>query len=126
MTAAITIAASVGSGRYLNSPVRNSSVMTASTAATMPDIWVLAPAPPLTAVFERLPPTTMPPERPEPRFAAPRPISSRLALDLVAVAGGEALGRSQPLDERQQHDRERVAREVEIVLGGDVRQPELR
>ena len=36
-------------------------------------------AEPLTAVFERLPLTTMPLESPAPRFAAPRPISSRFA-----------------------------------------------
>ena len=38
----------------------------------------LAPAPPFTAVFDRLPFTTMPLARPAPRLAIPRPISSRL------------------------------------------------
>ena len=79
MTAPITTAASVGSGSDSNSPVKNSSVAIASTAATSPDSCVLAPAPPLTAVLERLPLTTMPLDRPAPRFAAPSPISSRLA-----------------------------------------------
>ena len=39
----------------------------------------LAPAPPLTAVFDRLPLTTMPLASPAPRLAAPRPTSSRFA-----------------------------------------------
>jgi hypothetical protein len=47
-------------------------------ATTSPDTCELAPAPPLTAVLERLPLTTMPLDRPDPRLAAPRPTSSRL------------------------------------------------
>ena len=37
-----------------------------------------APAPPLTAVLERLPLTTIPLARPAARFAPPRPSNSRL------------------------------------------------
>ncbi len=79
ISAAITTAASVASGSFSNRPVRKSSVTTVSTATKRPDSCELAPAEPLTAVFERLPLTTMPLESPEPRFAAPRPISSRFA-----------------------------------------------
>ena len=79
ITAAITTAASVASGRLSNRPVRNSSVTTVSTATTSPETWLCAPAPPLTAVLERLPLTTMPLASPAPRLAAPSPISSRLA-----------------------------------------------
>ena len=79
ITAAITTAASVASGRLSNRPVSRSSVTTVSTATTSPDTWLLAPAPPLTAVLDRLPLTTMPLARPEPRLAAPRPTISRLA-----------------------------------------------
>ena len=50
-----------------------------STATTSPDTWLCAPAPPLTAVFERLPLTTIPLARPEARLALPSPIISRLA-----------------------------------------------
>ena len=53
--------------------------MTVSTATTSPDTWDRAPADPFTAVFERLPLTTIPLDSPAPRLAAPRPISSRLA-----------------------------------------------
>ena len=77
ITAAMTTAASVASGSFSNSPVRNSSVTTVSAATTRPETCDLAPAPPLTAVLDRLPLTTIP-DRPEPRLAAPRPISSRL------------------------------------------------
>ncbi len=73
----MTTAARVASGSFSNSPVRNSSVITVMTATTRPDSWVLAPAPPFTAVFDRLPLTTIPPLRPEARLAAPRPSSSR-------------------------------------------------
>jgi hypothetical protein len=73
----MTIAASVASGSFSNSDVRNSSVTTVTTAAATADSSVLAPAPPLTAVLERLPLTTMPLESPAPRFAAPSPSSSR-------------------------------------------------
>ena len=79
MTAAMTTAASVASGRFSNSPVRNSNVITVSTATTSPDTCERAPAEPLTAVFDRLPLTTIPVDSPLPRFAAPSPISSRLA-----------------------------------------------
>jgi hypothetical protein len=78
-TAAMTTAASVASGRSSNRLVRNSSVTTVSAATTRPETCECAPAPPLTAVFERLPLTTMPCDSPEPRFAAPSPSSSRLA-----------------------------------------------
>ena len=79
ITAAITTAASVASGRLSNRPVRNSSVTTVRTATTSPETWLWAPAPPFTAVFDRLPLTTMPLASPAPRLAAPRPTSSRLA-----------------------------------------------
>ncbi len=78
MSAAITTAASVASGSCSNSPVKNSSVSTVSAATTSPDSCDFAPAPALTAVFERLPLTTMPLERPDAMFAVPSPISSRL------------------------------------------------
>ncbi len=79
MTAAITTAASVASGRSSNNPVRNSRVSTVINATTSPDTCDLAPAPPFTAVFDRLPLTTIPLDRPAVKFAAPRPSSSRLA-----------------------------------------------
>jgi hypothetical protein len=69
---------SVASGRSSNSPVRNSRVMIVITATKRPDSCVRAPADPFTAVFDRLPFTTMPLDRPAPMFAAPSPISSRL------------------------------------------------
>jgi hypothetical protein len=81
MTAAMTTAASTASGSFSNKPVRKRSVTTTSTATTNDEIWLFAPAPApaFTAVFERLPPTSMPLERPAPRLAAPTPSSSRFA-----------------------------------------------
>jgi hypothetical protein len=79
ITAAITIAARVASGRVSNRPVRNSRVRTVSAATTSPETWERAPAEPFTAVLDRLPFTTMPLDSPAPRLAAPRPSSSRLA-----------------------------------------------
>ncbi len=78
-TAAMTTAASVASGSSSKRPVRNSSVTIVSTATTSPESCDFAPAAPLTAVLDRLPLTTMPLESPLARFAAPSPISSRLA-----------------------------------------------
>ena len=79
ITAAMTIAASVASGRSSKSPVRKSSVTIASTATTSPESCERAPAELLTAVLDRLPPTTIPLDSPEATLAAPRPSSSRLA-----------------------------------------------
>jgi hypothetical protein len=76
-SAAITTAASVASGSCSKSPVRKRSVTTVSAATTSPESCDLAPAAPFTAVFERLPFTTIPLESPETRFAVPRPSSSR-------------------------------------------------
>jgi hypothetical protein len=66
MTAATTIAPRVASGSCSKSPVRNSRVMTVRTATNSPETCDFAPAPPLTAVLDRLPLTTMPDARPEP------------------------------------------------------------
>jgi hypothetical protein len=70
----------VASGSDSNKPVKNSKVMITSTATVSPLTCDLAPAPPFTAVFDKLPFTTMPEDNPEPRFAAPNPASSRLAF----------------------------------------------
>ena len=80
MTAAMTTAASVASGSCSNRPVRKSSVTTVSAAHDEAGELRSRAAPtPLTAVFERLPLTTIPLARPAARFAAPSPSSSRLA-----------------------------------------------
>ena len=47
----------------------------ASAATTSPASCEFAPAEALTAIFERLPLTTMPLETPEPRLEAPMPVS---------------------------------------------------
>ena len=54
MTAAMTIAASVASGRLSNSPVSSRRVTIVSAATSSPESCVRAPAVPLTAVFDRL------------------------------------------------------------------------
>jgi len=59
--------------------VRKSSVTTVSAATTSPESCERAPADALTAVFERLPFTIIPLDSADPTFAAPSPISSRLA-----------------------------------------------
>jgi len=78
ITAAMTTAASVASGRSSKRPVSSSRVTTVSAAHTSPDSCDFAPALPLTAVLERLPLTTMPLARPTATLAAPRPSSSPL------------------------------------------------
>ena len=79
ITAAITTAARVASGSFSKRPVRKSRVTIVSTPTTRPEIWLLAPAPPLTAVFESEPLTTIPLDSPAARLAEPRPSSSALA-----------------------------------------------
>jgi hypothetical protein len=52
--------------------------MTVITGTNTPEICERAPAPAFTAVFDKLPFTTMPLDNPAPRLAAPSPSSSRL------------------------------------------------
>jgi hypothetical protein len=54
------------------------TVIRLSAAATIGDTSVRAPAPSLTAVWDRLPPQARPPSKPEPRLASPRAIISWL------------------------------------------------
>lgn len=79
--------------------MRKSSVITVGPATKTPESWVRASADQLTAVFDMLPLTTMPLERPAPRPAAPSPISSRLASTLVVAARGVGRRRSESLGE---------------------------
>ena len=116
ITAAITTAASVASGRLSNRPVRNSSVTIVSTATTRPDTWLFAPAPPLTAVFDRLPLTTMPLARPDGEVGAAEPDQLAVGVDLVVVAGGVGLGRAEALGEADQRDADRAAGELQVVV----------
>ena len=67
-TAAMTIAASVASGSFSNSPVSKSRVTSVRAAAVIEETCDLAPAAPFTAVLERLPLTTIPPVTPAPRL----------------------------------------------------------
>ena len=114
----MTAAASVASGSF-----QQPQNIIVSAATTRPDTWLLAPAPPLTAVFERLPLTTMPLDRPAPRFAAPSPEQLAVGVDLVVVTGGVRLGRSQTLRKADQDDADGAAGELEVLLGADVGQP---
>lgn len=75
--AAMTTAASTAWGSCSNSPVSRRRLTTVNAAATRFASWVRPPELPWTAVLERLPLTTMPPKRPEPRLATPVPASSR-------------------------------------------------
>ena len=114
-TAAITTAASVASGRSSNSPVRNSSVITVSTATTSPDTCERAPAEPLTAVFDRLPLTTIPLHQPGAEVGRAEADQLAVGVDLVVVAGGVRLGRAEALGEADEHDPRRRAGGAEVV-----------
>ena len=104
MTAAITTAASVASGRSSNSPVRNSSVTTVSTATTSPETCDLAPAEPLTAVFDRLPLTTIPLRQPGAEVGGAEADQLAVGVDLVVGAGGVRLRRAEAFGEADEHD----------------------
>ena len=84
MTAAMTIAARVASGSFSKSPVRNSRVTMVSAAAVRAESCERAPAEPFTAVFERLPLTTMPLVSPAPRLETPETQQLAVGVDVVA------------------------------------------
>ncbi len=118
MTAAMTMAASVASGSFSNSPVSNSNVTRVSTAAVVPESCDRAPALPLTAVFDRLPLTTMPLVRPAPTLAAPEPQQLAVGVDVVALTGGVGLGGPQTLGEADEHHADRGTEQLEVVGAG--------
>ena len=62
-----------------------------------------APAPPLTAVLDRLPLTTIPLDRPAPRLARAEAEQLAVGVDLVVLARGVGLRRAQPLGEADEH-----------------------
>ena len=71
---------------------------------------------PLTAVFERLPLTTIPLHRPAPRFAGAEADQLAVGVDLVVVAGGVRLGRAEALGEADEHDPGRGGGGDEVVV----------
>ena len=71
------------SGRSAKRPVRKRRVTMVRAATTSPDTWLLAPPEAFTAVFERLPLTTIPLVMPAPMLAAPRRDQLTVVVDLV-------------------------------------------
>ena len=128
ITAAMTIAAERRLGKVSKSPVKNSSVMTiASTATTIPESCERAPAEPLTAVLDRLPPTTMPLESPGADVRGAETEQLAVGVDLVVVPGGVGLGwRRGPPRSRSASLRWPHPVEVQVVPGGDVGKPDRR
>ncbi len=72
----ITTAASVASGRLVNSGIMKSNVRIARMPLTTWLICVFPPAPIATDVFDRLPAATNPELKPAPRLAVPRATNS--------------------------------------------------
>ena len=89
---------------------------TVSTATTSPEICERAPAEPLTAVFDRLPLTTMPAAQPGAEVGGAEAEQLAVGVDLVVLAGGVGLGRAEPLGEADEHDPGRRADGVEVVV----------
>ncbi len=106
-TAAITTAASVASGRSVKSPVRKSSVTTVRSATSKPDSCVFAPASPFTAVFDRLPFTTIPEHEARAEVRAAEPEQLAVRVDLVVVTRCVRLRRPETLGEPHEHDADR-------------------
>ena len=65
---------------------------------------------PLTAVFDRLPLTTMPLERPGAEVRGAEAEQLAVGVDLVVVAGGVRLGRAEALGEADEHHADRGRR----------------
>ena len=103
-------------GSCSNKPVRNSRVTIVSAATTSPETCVRAPAPAFTAVFDRLPLTTMPPDSPDARLAVPSPISSRFGVDVVVVPRRVVLGGAEALREPDQRDPDRRGGDAQVVV----------
>ena len=76
MTAARTIAASTGCGRFRSSPDANSTTISMKSAAIRPDSGVRAPALSLTSDCDMPPLTGKPAAEPRDRLAAPMASSS--------------------------------------------------
>ena len=106
--AAITTAASVGWGRSRNRPGTNRSIAAIVIAPTSPATCVLAPDCSATAVRDPLVLTGKPWNSPAPRFAAPMPIISLVAVDLLAGATGEGRRRRDRVGQRDERDAQRA------------------
>ena len=77
---------------------------TVSTATTSPETCDVAPAEPFTAVFDRLPLTTIPLDEPGAEVGGAEAEQLAVGVDLVVGAGGVGLGRAEALGEADEHD----------------------
>ena len=73
-------------------------------------------AEPLTAVFDRLPLTTMPLPEPGAEVGGAEADQLAVGVDLVVVAGGVGLGRAEALGEADEHDADRRRAPAQVVV----------
>ena len=101
-------------------------MITVSTATMRPESWVFAPAPPLTAVFESDPLTTMPLRQPRTEVGRAETQQLAVRVDLVVRLRRVGLGGPEALGEPDEDDPDRSCGEVEVVVRRDVRQSQRR
>ncbi len=126
VTAARTMAASTGCGRFRNSPDAKSATISMKRAAISPDSGVRAPALSLTSDCDMPPLTGNPRPSPAARFAAPIARISAVGIEPIAVLLGEHSADGRRLHGRKDEARERQRHELVEVAPADERQPQRR
>ena len=122
ITATMTMAPRVASGRGSKSGVRKSATRAVAAAAVTRDAGVRAPARSLAADFESDDPMGNPENSPALVLAAPMATSSRFGIDATAVLAGELVGRTDGLGEGHQGDADRADEQQRQGLQTDARQ----
>ena len=92
---------------------------TVRTATTRPDICERAPAEPFTAVFERLPLTTMPEAKPAAQVGGSEAEQFAVGVDLVVLPRRVRLRRAEPFGEADEHDPGGRASGPQVVVEPD-------
>src|SRR6516162_6932281 len=112
ITAEAMTAPNAATGRYSITSVSATSTKVNAAAATSPATCVRPPTASLIAVRESAPLTGKPPNNPEAMFAAPKPISSRLALTRYRFLAPKLRAVTMPLPKTDDKDAEGVLHQV--------------
>ena len=126
MTAASTIAASTGCGRFRSRPDANSTTMSVKRAATSPESGVRAPALSLTSDCDMPPLTGNPRPSPDSRLPAPSARSSWLASKRLPCFCANMRPMADVSTAREHEAGERQRQQVVQLVPADVRQSEGR
>ena len=126
ITAASTMAASTGCGRFRSRPEANSTTTSVKTAATSPDSGVRAPALSLTSDCDMPPLTGNPRPSPATQIAGAERQELLVGIEPVAVLLREHPADGRRLDGAEDEAGERQRQEVVELVPADERQSERR